>query len=38
MWSGVVVVDPPYVDDRAGMGVAGEQMLIQALVSQPAVE
>ena len=38
MWPVEIVVDPPFFDDLPGMAVAAEQMLVQALVPQPAVE
>ena len=38
MWSCGVVVDPPGFDDPAGLGQAGEQMLVEAFVAQPAIE
>src|SRR3989344_2697419 len=34
----VVVVDAPALDDGAGFGQEGEDLLVQALVPQPAVE
>ena len=34
----VVVVNPPFRDDPAGMVVAFEQMLVQAFISHPADE
>lgn len=33
-----IVVDPPSLDDRTGMAVAAEQMLIEAFVPEPTVE
>lgn len=33
-----IVVDPPCLDDPAGVFQAGEQMLVEALVPQPPVE
>jgi len=33
-----VVVDPPFFDDLAGFVEIGEQLLVEALVTQPAVE
>ena len=30
-----VVVEPPALDDGAGLGEAGEDLLVQALVAQP---
>jgi hypothetical protein len=33
-----VVVDPPFLDDLAGLAEVGEQVLIEALVAQPTVE
>lgn len=38
MGSVLVVVVPPVADDLAGMAIAGEQMLVEAFVSEPAVE
>ena len=38
MGPGTVVVAPPGIDDPAGMGIAGEQMLVETLVTQPADE
>ena len=38
MWSLGVVVDPPCFDDVAGFGQAREQMLVEALIAQPADE
>lgn len=38
MQSVSVVVVPPVVDNPAGMAIAGEQVLIEALVAQPANE
>jgi hypothetical protein len=34
----IVVVVPPVSNDPPGMGVAGEQVLVQALVSQSSIE
>jgi hypothetical protein len=34
----VVVVDAPALDDGAGLGQDGEDLLVQALVAEPAVE
>lgn len=36
--SDVVVADPLMLDDDAGLGQGGEEFLVQALVSEPAVE
>ena len=36
MWPLVVVVDPPRIDDPSGVGVVGEQMLVQAFIPRPA--
>lgn len=33
-----IVVDPPFLDDLTSMAIAGEEMLVQALVPQPPVE
>ena len=33
-----IVVEPPAFDDGAGLGETGEDLLVQALVAQPAVE
>lgn len=33
-----VVVEPPTLDDGAGLGEAGEDLLVQALVAQPAAK
>lgn len=33
-----VAVDPPFYDDVAGLRQAGEEMLIEAFVTQPAAE
>ena len=33
-----IVVEPPALDDGAGLGEAGEDLLVQALVAEPAVE
>ena len=38
MWAMMVVVGAPFLDDVTGMPVASEQMLVEALVTQPAVE
>jgi hypothetical protein len=38
MRSVTIIVDPPALDDLAGMSVADEQMLVEALVAQPAAE
>ena len=38
VWSVGVVVDPPFLDDLAGFVEIGEQMFVQALVAQSAVE
>lgn len=38
MWSLIVEVNSPCVDGLASMGVACEQMLIRALIPQPADE
>lgn len=34
----IVVVVPPIADDLPGMGVAGEQVLVQGPVPQPCIE
>ena len=36
--AGVVVVDPPCLDDPAGCCEASEQMLVQAFIPEPPVE
>ena len=33
-----VVVEPPALDDGAGLGEGGEDLLVEAFVAQPAVE
>ena len=33
-----LVVEPPAVDDDASLGEAGEDLLVEAFVAQPAVE
>ena len=33
-----IVVDAPFLDDLAGMAVAAEQMLVEALIPKPSVE
>ena len=33
-----VVVGPPFFDDLSGVWQAGEEMLVEALVAQPAIE
>ena len=38
MGSVLVIVLPPCADDLAGMTVAGEQMLVEALIPEPAIE
>lgn len=38
MWSVGVVVDPPFFDDLPRLLEIGEQVLIEALVAEPAVE
>lgn len=38
MWPVQVVVDPPFLDDLAGVAEAAEEMPVQALFPQPAVE
>src|SRR5215475_10567751 len=38
VWSCNVVVDTPGLDDPAGLGEIGEQVLVEAFVAQPAVE
>ena len=38
MGSVQLVVDPPILDDLAGMPVAAEQVLVEALVPQPALK
>ena len=37
MGSIAIVVDAPGLDDLAGMAVAREQMLVEGLVTEPAV-
>lgn len=37
-WAGVVVVDPPYLDDPACRSQASEQVLVQAFVLEAPVE
>ena len=38
MWTEGVVVDPPRLDDAASFAKPVEQMLVEALVTQPAIE
>src|SRR4051812_43249941 len=38
MGSVQIIVVPPVVDDLAGMAVAGEQVLVEAFVSEPPIE
>ena len=38
MRSECVVVDPPFFDDPSGLWQAGKEVLIEALVAQPAIE
>ncbi len=38
MWTVQIVVDAPFLDDLPGMPVAAEQMFVEALVTQSAVE
>jgi hypothetical protein len=38
MWPGLIIVQPPAFDDLSRFGQASEQMLVQALVAQAAVE
>jgi len=38
MRSSSVVVDPPVLDDPPGVAVAGEHVLVKALITQPADE
>ncbi len=38
VWSGEVIVDPPGLDDLSGFGQPVEQVLIETLVAQPAIE
>lgn len=38
VWSFGIVVDPPRFDDPAGFDQAREQMLVEAFITQPAVE
>ena len=38
VWPCGVVVDTPSLDDPAGLGEIGEQVLVEAFVAQPAVE
>ena len=38
MWAIHIVVDPPFFNDLAGMPIAGEEPLVEALVAQPTVE
>ena len=33
-----VVVDPPFFDDTSGLWQAGEEVLVEALVAQSAIE
>ena len=38
MWSLGVVIDPPVFDDLSGFGEIAEDMLIQTLISQSAID
>ena len=38
VWSVGIVVDPPFFDDLACLAEVGEQVLVEALVTQAAVE
>jgi len=38
MWPGLIIVEPPAFDDLPRFGQAAEQMFVQALVAQAAVE
>jgi hypothetical protein len=33
-----VVVDPPFLDDLAGLAEVGEQVLVEVLVAQPTLK
>ncbi len=37
MRSACVVVDPPFFDDPSGLDQAGEEMLVETLLAQPAM-
>jgi hypothetical protein len=37
-WSDLVVIEPPALDDSASFGQIGEDLLVQAFVTQLAVE
>ena len=38
MWAVYIVVDPPFFDDLAGMPIAGEEPLVEALIAHPAAK
>ncbi len=38
MWSECVVIDPPFFDDLSGLRQVGEEVLVEALVAQSAIE